>query len=155
MSALVLSQLPLHPTLQRTVSALGRSTPITVQQAVIPLLLAGQDVKAEAPTGTRKAAAFLVPMLHRLASEAGTGARRSKRQLVALSGGEDAAELAPGLLLDPGDLLVSSLGIVMEQRQPLDPGHARDADGVVPAGVAPAAVHGLVLLAGVLGVMDQ
>ena len=101
MSALVFSQLPLHPTLQRTVSALGWSTPTTVQQAVIPLLLAGQDVKAEAPTGTGKTAAFLLPMLHHLASEAGTGSPRglilSPTRELADQLGTDLGQLSAGL----------------------------------------------------------
>lgn len=76
MPAPTFSQLSLHPVLQRTVSSLGWPAPTAVQQAVIPLLLAGRDVKAVAPTGTGKTAAFVLPMLHRLADGPGGGRPR-------------------------------------------------------------------------------
>lgn len=45
----------------------GRPTPIQAQ--AIPLILAGHDVLAGAQTGTGKTAAFVVPMLQRLAEQ--------------------------------------------------------------------------------------
>ncbi|MDP1510327.1 DEAD/DEAH box helicase [Paenibacillus sp. CMAA1739] len=44
----------------------GISTPTPVQQESIPLLMAGQDVIAEAHTGTGKTLAFLLPILQKL-----------------------------------------------------------------------------------------
>lgn len=73
MPAKTFSQLFLHPTLQHTVDALGWVEPTAVQQDVIPLLLDGRDVKAVAPTGTGKTAAFLLPMLHHLVGHARDG----------------------------------------------------------------------------------
>ncbi len=49
---------------------LGYTTPTPVQRASIPRLLAGQDVIAQASTGTGKTAAFSLPLLARLSMEA-------------------------------------------------------------------------------------
>ncbi|MFO7635196.1 MAG: DEAD/DEAH box helicase [Caldilinea sp.] len=63
------SQLNLHPQLVQTVEALGFTTPTPIQSALIPVMLAGQDVIGQAQTGTGKTAAFALPILHRLQSE--------------------------------------------------------------------------------------
>lgn len=44
----------------------GFLLPTAVQAAVIPLLLAGRDVTAQAATGSGKTAAYLLPAMHRL-----------------------------------------------------------------------------------------
>ncbi len=89
--------LGLDPRLLRTLTALGYEEPTPVQLAAIPPLLAGQDLLAEAPTGTGKTAAFALPILQRLivrldaeraaghdvaargAPRAGTGTTRAER----------------------------------------------------------------------------
>ncbi len=58
--------LGLDEQLMATLVELGYEEPTPIQREAIPLLLAGQDVLAEAPTGTGKTAAFALPMLHRL-----------------------------------------------------------------------------------------
>lgn len=58
--------LNLHPQLVQAVSELGFSEPTPIQTAVIPPLLAGQDVIGQAQTGTGKTAAFALPILHNL-----------------------------------------------------------------------------------------
>jgi ATP-dependent RNA helicase DeaD len=60
------SHLSLDPQLVETVHRLGYQQPTSVQAAVIPLMLAGQDVLAQSKTGTGKTAAFSLPMLHAL-----------------------------------------------------------------------------------------
>lgn len=60
------ARLQLHPELVQTVSTLGYTEPTPIQSAVIPVLLAGQDVIGQAKTGTGKTAAFALPMLHNL-----------------------------------------------------------------------------------------
>jgi superfamily II DNA/RNA helicase len=53
----------------RTRAALGRQsieTPVPVQAAAIPDLLAGRDVVMQAPTGSGKTLAFLLPLVERL-----------------------------------------------------------------------------------------
>jgi ATP-dependent RNA helicase RhlE len=61
-------QFGLDSSLERGIQALGFTTPTPIQQAAIPPAMAGRDVLACAMTGTGKTAAFLVPMLHRLAA---------------------------------------------------------------------------------------
>jgi len=54
------------PALLRTLATLGYEEPTPVQREAIPVLQAGRDVLAEAPTGTGKTAAFALPMLQRI-----------------------------------------------------------------------------------------
>ena len=56
----------LHPDLVQTITELGFTDPTPIQQAAIPLLLAGRDLIGQAQTGTGKTAAFALPILHRL-----------------------------------------------------------------------------------------
>ncbi|HEX6139791.1 MAG TPA: DEAD/DEAH box helicase [Candidatus Limnocylindria bacterium] len=64
------SALGLAPELLRAVSAQGYTEPTPVQRQAIPLVLAGRDLMAGAQTGTGKTAAFVLPMLQRLAASA-------------------------------------------------------------------------------------
>ena len=48
---------------------LGFTTPTTIQIQAIPQLLAGRDVVGQSQTGTRKTAAFSLPMLERIDTE--------------------------------------------------------------------------------------
>lgn len=57
------TSLALHPELVQAVTELGYAAPTPIQSAVIPLMLAGQDVIAQAQTGTGKTAAFALPIL--------------------------------------------------------------------------------------------
>ncbi len=59
-------ELPLGPALQRTVSALGYTTPTPIQAEAIGPLVEGHDLIGQAATGTGKTAAFALPMLERL-----------------------------------------------------------------------------------------
>ena len=61
------SELGLRPELLRAVQAQGYTDPTPVQREAIPLVLAGRDLLAGAQTGTGKTAAFVLPMLQRLA----------------------------------------------------------------------------------------
>jgi ATP-dependent RNA helicase RhlE len=72
--------LGLAPELVRAVTEEGYSTPTPIQRETIPLALAGRDVVGSAQTGTGKTAAFLLPILHRLAEE--PAARGRLRALV-------------------------------------------------------------------------
>ena len=62
------AHLGLAPELLAAVSGQGYSVPTPVQEQAIPLVLAGRDVLAGAQTGTGKTAAFVLPILHRLAA---------------------------------------------------------------------------------------
>ncbi|MFQ5401013.1 MAG: DEAD/DEAH box helicase [Anaerolineae bacterium] len=58
--------LNLRPQLTQAISELGFTEPTPIQTAVIPPMLAGQDIIGQAQTGTGKTAAFALPMLHNL-----------------------------------------------------------------------------------------
>jgi len=62
------SVLGLQPDLLRAVARQGYTDPTPVQREAIPLVLAGRDLMAGAQTGTGKTAAFVLPMLQRLAA---------------------------------------------------------------------------------------
>src|SRR5258707_9235453 len=50
----------------RAIQELGFSAPTPIQEQTIPLLLAGTDVIAQAPTGTGKPAAYGLPIVEHL-----------------------------------------------------------------------------------------
>jgi ATP-dependent RNA helicase RhlE len=53
----------------------GYAEPTPIQQQAIPPILAGRDLIGIAQTGTGKTAAFMLPILHRLATRPGRGVR--------------------------------------------------------------------------------
>lgn len=61
--------LKLMPLLLQNVQAAGYETPTPIQQATIPLVLAGKDVLGCAQTGTGKTAAFALPIIQQLAKK--------------------------------------------------------------------------------------
>ncbi|MBZ0215643.1 MAG: DEAD/DEAH box helicase [Fimbriimonadaceae bacterium] len=63
------NELGLAEPLLRAVSTEGYTIPTPIQSEVIPALLAGKDVTGIAQTGTGKTAAFVLPLLDRLARE--------------------------------------------------------------------------------------
>jgi superfamily II DNA/RNA helicase len=85
----------------RTRAALARQsieTPVPVQVAAIPALLAGRDVVMQAPTGSGKTLAFLLPLVERL-----RGPGRGPRALVVTPTRELAVQIATVHQgLDPG-----------------------------------------------------
>ena len=74
--------LGLSPALVRALAEIGYATPTPIQAEAIPLLLAGHDLLGGAQTGTGKTAAFVLPMLDKLASTSVAGAPRTIRALV-------------------------------------------------------------------------
>lgn len=75
------SSLGLSDSLLRAIGDLGYEEPTPVQAEAIPAILRGQDVWASAQTGSGKTAAFLLPMLDRLATNR-RGSPRPVRALV-------------------------------------------------------------------------
>lgn len=63
------AQLGLSAWLCKLCVRLRMSAPTAVQAACVPAVLAGRDVAACAPTGSGKTAAFVLPLLQRLASD--------------------------------------------------------------------------------------
>ena len=69
--------LGLSPRIVRALVEEKYETPTPIQAAVIPHAIAGRDVIGCAQTGTGKTAAFVLPILHRLAESPRTGAIRA------------------------------------------------------------------------------
>ena len=60
------SALGLLPPLAQAAQAKGYAAPTQVQTEMLPAVLQGRDVLAQAPTGSGKTAAFALPLLQRL-----------------------------------------------------------------------------------------
>ncbi len=86
------TSLDLRPELVQAVSELGYAAPTSIQSAVIPLLLAGQDVIAQAQTGTGKTAAFALPIIQNL-----QGGRKQVQSLVLAPTRELAMQVASAI----------------------------------------------------------
>ena len=65
------ASLGLHSALLGALSRLAHSAPTAVQQQAIPAALAGKDLLVSSHTGSGKTGAFLLPLLHRMAGDAG------------------------------------------------------------------------------------
>ena len=63
------SDLELHERLLKALEHLALDEPTPVQDAMIPLALAGHDLQVSAETGSGKTAAYLLPLLQRLMRE--------------------------------------------------------------------------------------
>jgi ATP-dependent RNA helicase RhlE len=79
----------LHPDLLRGVKDLGFTRATPIQQQAIPPAMEGKDLLACAMTGSGKTAAFVLPILHRLAGKP----RRTTRALVLTPTRELAAQI--------------------------------------------------------------
>src|SRR3979409_843279 len=74
--------LNLSPQILEAVHDAGYTEPTPIQIAAIPLILEGHDVIGIAQTGTGKTAAFVLPILMKLAASIGDSQRRGTRALV-------------------------------------------------------------------------
>ncbi|HWB52926.1 MAG TPA: DEAD/DEAH box helicase, partial [Tepidisphaeraceae bacterium] len=67
---MLFSDLQLSPPILSAIKSEGYTTATPIQAQAIPHVLAGKDVLGCAQTGTGKTAAFAMPILHRLSSQA-------------------------------------------------------------------------------------
>ena len=74
------SDFSLRPEILQAVAEAGYQTPTPIQQQAIPVILTGDDLLGIAQTGTGKTAAFVLPMIERLAS--GKTKARMPRSLI-------------------------------------------------------------------------
>jgi len=74
--------LGLGPNITRAIRETGYAEPTPIQSGAIPIVLSGHDTVGIAQTGTGKTAAFVLPILERLASTAPANGRRPVRALV-------------------------------------------------------------------------
>ena len=58
-----------HESLRDGLTAMGFEKPTPIQEKAIPIILEGRDLIACAQTGTGKTAAFVLPILHKIAKE--------------------------------------------------------------------------------------
>ncbi|HAF60722.1 MAG TPA: RNA helicase [Anaerolineaceae bacterium] len=65
------AQLELNEQLMQAVSAMGYEEPTPIQEQVIPLMMAGEDVFAQSQTGSGKTAAFALPILNTISPNQG------------------------------------------------------------------------------------
>jgi ATP-dependent RNA helicase DeaD len=85
------TDLGLTPELIAGLEAMGLETPTALQNEVIPHILAGRDVVAEAPSGSGRTTSYALPILQTLDAEA------SGAQVIVLVGGSDNALRAGAL----------------------------------------------------------
>jgi ATP-dependent RNA helicase RhlE len=76
--------LGLSGALLRAVADQGYTSPTPIQAQAIPAVLAGGDLLAGAQTGTGKTAGFVLPILHRLSTQAPAAAGGGRKPLRAL-----------------------------------------------------------------------
>jgi ATP-dependent RNA helicase DeaD len=76
------ASLDLDPRALAALAALGYEEPTPIQRVAIPPQMAGRDVLAQAATGTGKTAAFALPLLHHLNTDAPPRERTSALVLV-------------------------------------------------------------------------
>src|SRR5271155_1335896 len=76
------SALGLDPKILQAVQEAGYTEPTPIQAAAIPPILEGHDLIGIAQTGTGKTAAFVLPIISKLAKMMVDGQRRSTRTLV-------------------------------------------------------------------------
>ncbi|WP_333803347.1 DEAD/DEAH box helicase [Sulfurospirillum sp.] len=72
------STLKLCPEIQQALVEVGFSAPTPIQEKVIPLVLARQDVMARAQTGSGKSASFVLPILELWSQNKGEGKAKIK-----------------------------------------------------------------------------
>ena len=85
--------LGLHAQILKAVQEAGYTEPTPIQAAAIPQILAGHDLIGIAQTGTGKTAAFVLPILTKLAGGISGGNRRRPRALVVAPTRELAAQI--------------------------------------------------------------
>ena len=85
--------LGLHAQILKAVQEAGYTEPTPIQTAAIPPILAGHDLIGIAQTGTGKTAAFVLPILTKLASDLDRGDRHRPRALVVAPTRELAAQI--------------------------------------------------------------
>lgn len=104
MSSSTFNALGLCPELLDTLRDMKYAEPTPIQRQAIPIILAGQDLVAEAQTGTGKTASFALPMIQRLNRSYEEGEYREIRGLVLTPTRELAVQVADHTL-DYGRLL--------------------------------------------------
>jgi superfamily II DNA/RNA helicase len=97
--------LGLDPAFEPMLATLGITTPSPVQVQAIPILLAGRDLIATAPTGTGKTAAFLLPAMQRMLASATSPLRLAGPRILVLTPTRELAQQVGKAAIDFGRAL--------------------------------------------------
>ncbi|MEO0391867.1 MAG: DEAD/DEAH box helicase [Pseudomonadota bacterium] len=108
----IFSDLGLAEPILRAVTDTGYTAPTPIQAQVIPAMLDGQDVVGIAQTGTGKTAAFVLPILHKLASDDDKVGHRRVKVLMMVPTRELATQIADGLKIYGKHINVKSTVVV-------------------------------------------
>ena len=92
------SSLGLLPALAQSAAEQGYTAPTPIQEAAIPVVLRGEDLRAGAHTGSGKTAAYLMPLLQRWHEAPRHRSQRRLHTLVLVPTRELAAQVAESLL---------------------------------------------------------
>ncbi len=87
------------------VRAAGHTVPTPIQALAIHPALAGKDIVASAQTGTGKTAAFVLPLLHRLAAGDTSGTRNRRPRVLVLTPTRELAQQVEGAFGTYGQFL--------------------------------------------------
>ena len=90
------ADLSLAPFLLQALAEQGFASPTPIQAQSIPVLLGGRDILGMAQTGTGKTAAFVLPLLHRLAADPRPAPSGGARVLVLAPTRELVSQIAAG-----------------------------------------------------------
>lgn len=94
--SMTFDDLSLAPHLLKALAEEGYVSPTPIQAQSIPMLLEGRDLLGMAQTGTGKTAAFVLPLLHRLANSPRPAPKNGARVLVLAPTRELVSQIADG-----------------------------------------------------------
>ena len=92
-------ELNLNTSLTKAIKELNYSSPTSIQEKAIPIILKKHDVLGSAQTGTGKTAAFALPILHHLINEANNHNKKKIKTLVITPTRELAIQIAENFTL--------------------------------------------------------
>ena len=92
-------ELNLNTSLTKAIKELNYSSPTSIQEKAIPIILKKHDVLGSAQTGTGKTAAFALPILHHLINEVNNNEKKKIRTLVITPTRELAIQIAENFTL--------------------------------------------------------
>jgi ATP-dependent RNA helicase RhlE len=108
--------LHLHPNVLRSLTAPSFAAPTPLQAELIPLVIAGKDIIGTAEAGLQKTAAYVIPILHRLAKN-GPGDTRALILTATAEAAERTYMLTERLGKNTGLKYISLYGITVSTQQ--------------------------------------
>ncbi|HAE94813.1 MULTISPECIES: DEAD/DEAH box helicase [Hyphomonas] len=106
------TELGLAEPILKAIAAEGYTKPTPIQAQSIPTLLEGRDLVGIAQTGTGKTAAFVLPLLSRLAANPGRPQAKSARILILAPTRELAAQIAESVRIYGKEMKLSTTIVV-------------------------------------------